>query len=67
MTYKEFCDINEDIIFDEIDESIKSLSLIKRIENQILSIIYDNAHLILEKRYIDSQSTYEDMKYDELK
>lgn len=67
MTYKEFCDRNEDIIFDEIDESIKSLSLIKHIENQILSIIYDNAHLILEKRYIDSQSTYEDMKYDELK
>lgn len=58
MTYKEFCDNDEDIIFDEIDNTIKSLNLPKRIETEILSIIYDESYEILEERY---------NRYDEFK
>lgn len=67
MTYNEFCDKNEDIIFDEIDDKIKSLNLPKHIEVQILSIIYDDTYLILEERYNDMNSSYEDIKYNEFK
>lgn len=67
MTYNEFCDKNEDIIFDEIDDKIKSLNLPKHIEVQILSIIYDDTYLILEERYNNMNSSYEDIKYNEFK
>lgn len=67
MTYNEFCDKNEDIIFDEIDDKIKSLNLPKHIEVQILSIIYDDTYLILEERYNYMNSSYEDIKYNEFK
>ena len=66
-TFEEFCDKNEDSIFDEIDDTIKSLNLPKRIETQILAIIYDESCEILEERYADIKSTYEDIKYDEFK
>lgn len=67
MNYRDFCNKNEDIILDEIDDTIKSLNLPKHIETQILSIIYDESHTILEERYADFISSYEDIKYDELK
>ena len=67
MNYKDFCNQNEDNILDEIDDTIKSLNLPKHIETQILSIIYDESHTILEERYADFRSSYEDIKYDELK
>ena len=51
MNYRDFCNKNEDIILDEIDDTIKSLNLPKHIETQILSIIYDESHTILEERY----------------
>lgn len=67
MNYRDFCNKNEDTILDEIDDTIKSLNLPKHIETQILSIIYDESHTILEERYADFISSYEDTKYDELK
>lgn len=67
MNYRDFCNKNEDIILDEIDDTIKSLNLPKHIETQILSIIYDESHTILEERYADFRSSYEDTKYDEFK
>lgn len=67
MNYRDFCNKNEDIILDEIDDTIKSLNLSKHIETQILSIIYDESHTILEERYADFRSSYEDIKYDEFK
>ncbi len=67
MNYRDFCNKNEDIILDEIDDTIKSLNLPKHIETQILSIIYDESHTILEERYADFISSYEDTIYDEFK
>lgn len=67
MNYRDFCNKNEDIILDEIDDTIKSLNLPKHIETQILSIIYDESHTILEERYADFRSSYEDIKYEEFK
>ena len=67
LSYIDFCDKNEDKIFDEIDDKLTEMNLPKNLRIKIADLLYDYGSDILEYRFEQFSSEQLDIAYDRFK
>ena len=67
MSYEEYCDRFDVQIQDNLYVSIDNLNIPYKVKQRIWDVIMDYSYDILEDRYEDYISEYQDRAYDEYK
>ena len=67
MSYEEFCDRFDTQIQDSLYVSLDNLNLPYKVKQRIWDVIMNYSYDILEDRYEDYISEYQDRAYDEYK
>ena len=67
ISYEEFFDRYVEHIQDSLFTSIDNINIPYKVKQKVWDVINENSHAILEDRYEDYISEYQDRAYDEYK